>query len=190
MNTLWAMMNDPARATLWAALQAELLVLSAILIGLYLREIWKMRKAAENQVRESQDQLEAQIRPALAVQVRNPPESLLLVNVGKGPALNLILSPAERGSEGSRECSDRETFNVPITFIEAGGSGISGVRTQAHPGLGGAVLNGVSLQCQYTSLSGRIYWTVVDFDKPSGTTVIATRFNGGQAQAQEGKSPA
>src|SRR5882762_6003366 len=100
-----------------------------------------MRVAAESQVTESQalvrasdEQLEAQIRPAVAVQVRNPPESLLLVNVGKAPALNLVVSPAERGSHGSRECSNRETFDVPITFLSAGGDGFSGVRTQQQPG--------------------------------------------------------
>jgi hypothetical protein len=130
-----------------------------------------MRVAAE-------EQLEAQIRPAIAVQARNPPESLLLVNVGKGPALNLTLSPAERGAEGSRECAEREIFDVAITLIAESAQGVSGIRTQAHPGLAGVpVLNGRSLQCQYTSLSGRTYWTVVDFDHASGNTVESTRFN-------------
>jgi hypothetical protein len=151
--------------------QDVLLLASAILIGWYLYETRRMRVAAEAQ-------LEAQIRPAVAVRVRNPPESLLLVNVGKGPALNLTLSPAERGSEGSRKCAERETFDVPITFVAAAGEGVSGIRTQAQPGLAGVpVLNGRSLQCQYTSLSGRTYWTVVDFDHATGNTIENTRFN-------------
>jgi len=151
--------------------QDVLLLVSAVLIAWYLYETYKMRLAAEAQ-------LEAQIRPAIAVRVRNPLESLLLVNVGKGPALNLKLSPAERGLEGSRECAESETFDVPITFIAEGSEGVSGIRTQAHPGLGGfPVLNGRSLQCQYTSLSGRTYWTVVDFDHATGNTVENTRFN-------------
>lgn len=61
-STLWAMMNDPARAVLWTALQAELLVLSAILVGWYLVETWKLRKAAENQLAKSQELVEAALR--------------------------------------------------------------------------------------------------------------------------------
>ena len=55
MNTLWAMMNDPARATLWAALQDFRLVISAILIGWYLVETYRMRKAAQEQISTSQE---------------------------------------------------------------------------------------------------------------------------------------
>jgi hypothetical protein len=151
--------------------QDVLLLASAFLLAWYLYETYRMRVATEAQ-------LEAQIRPAVAVRVRNPPDSLLLVNVGKGPALNLALSPAERGSEGSRDCSEREAFVIPSTFLAEGGEGFSGIRTQPQPGLGGVpVLNGRSLQCQYTSLSGRTYWTVVDFDHATGNTVESTRFN-------------
>jgi hypothetical protein len=165
--------------------QDILLLVSAFLIACYLYETRRMRKAAEKQVTESQalvtasdEQLEAQIRPAVVVQVRNAPESLLLVNVGKGPALNLTVSPAKRGAPGSRECADLETFDVPIKFLAAGGDGFTGIRTQRQPGLAGVpVLDGRSLQCQYTSLSGRTYWTVVDFDRASGNTVESTRFN-------------
>ena len=135
--------------------QDILLLASAILIGLYLYETYRMRVAAEAQ-------LEAQIRPAVAVRVRNAPESLLLVNVGKGPALNLTLSPAERGSEGSRECAERETFDVALTFIAEGGEGVSGIRTQAHPGLAGVpVLNveacSVSTRASQVGLTGLLW---------------------------------
>lgn len=194
LSTLWAIMNDPARATLWAALQAELLVVSAIFIGLYLRETWKMRKAAENQVRESQalgrasqDQLEAQFRPAIAVFYRGNAYGLDLHNVGKGPAFGVILSPAERGSIGK---PDLDRLQDDIPFIEAGKEVATSIRPRNIGMPGVPILNGRSLQCQYKSLSGRTYWTVVDFDKPSGMTVIDTRFSGGQALAREAKSPA
>jgi len=36
-------------------------------------------------------------------------------------------------------------------------------------------LDGLSFQCQYTSLSGRTYFTVVDFDKADNNLLIATR---------------
>jgi hypothetical protein len=164
--------------------QDVLLLASTVLIAWYLFETRKMRIAAEKQVTQGQslvkssdEQLAAQIRPAVAVEVRNPPESLLLVNVGKGPALNLTVSPAERGSEGSRECANREVFQVPMTFLAVGRDGFTGIRTQRQQGVGGAVLDGRSLQCQYTSLSGRTYWTVVDFDHASGNTIESTRFN-------------
>jgi hypothetical protein len=164
--------------------QDVLLLISAFLIGWYLYETRRMRIAAEQQVAKSQalvkaseEQLEAQMRPAVVARVRRPPESLLLINVGKGPALDLTLSPAERGSVGSRGWSDLEVFDVEATFIAAGGEAVSGIRTQTIPGVGGIGLNGRSLQCQYTSLSGRTYWTVVDFDHATGNTVENTRFN-------------
>jgi hypothetical protein len=164
MNTLWAIMNDPGRATLWAALQAELLILSAVLVAWYLYETRKMRQAAEDQVRESQalerasqEQLEAQFRPAIAVFYRG----------------NVILSPAERGSIGK---PDLDRLQDDIPFIEAGEEVGTSIRPRDIGMPGVPVLNGRSLQCQYKSLSGRTYWTVVDFDKPSGMTVIDTPF--------------
>jgi hypothetical protein len=163
--------------------QDVLLLVSAILIGWYLYETRRMRKAAEEQVTESQalvrasqEQLEAQIMPAIAVHVRTAPYGLELVTVGKGPALGVILSAAERGAAGKRDL-DR-LADDDIAFIKAGGEQAISVRTHAVTGLGGVpVLNGRSLQCQYTSLSGRTYWTVVDFDHASGKTVESTRFN-------------
>jgi hypothetical protein len=122
------------------------------------------------------DQLEAQIRPAVVIKVRPEPQSLELINVGKGPALDLLLSPTKRGSAGSYDVSVQEAFGDDIAFIEVGGHCPSGVRTQAIGGLRESVLNGKSLQCEYKSLSGRTYWTVVDFDHASGKVVEGTRF--------------
>jgi hypothetical protein len=68
--------------------------------------------------------------------------------------------------------------NNGIAFIAAVGKESTSVRTQ-DIGVGGVpVLNGRSLQCQYTSLSDRTYWTVVDFDHASGNIVESTRFRG------------
>ena len=177
-------MNYQCITAVATVIQDVLLLVSAFLIGWYLYETRMMRKAAEEQVTESQalvkaseEQFEAQIRPAVAVRVRLPPESLLVVNVGKGPALDLIMSPAERGAEGSMKWAELETFGANIGFIAAGSDDFTGIRTQAIGGVGGAVLNGRSLQCQYKSLSGRTYWTVVDFDHATGNSVESTRFN-------------
>lgn len=176
-------MNYQCITAVATVVQDVLLLASAVLIGWYLYETRRMRKAAETQVTESQalvkaseEQLEAQIRPAVAVRVRRPPESLLLVNVGKGPALDLILSPAERGSDGSRRWAEIEIFGA-VAFVAAGGEDVSGIRTQVITGVGGPVLKGRSLQCQYKSLSGHTYWTVVDFDHATGNTIESTRFN-------------
>jgi hypothetical protein len=164
-----------------SVVQDFLLLASAVLIGWYLYETRRMRQAADEQVREtqalvktSQEQLEAQIMPAIAVHAKGSPHGLELVNVGKGPVLGVILSAAERGSTGTRGL-DR-FVNNDIAFIAAGGKESTSVRTQ-DIGVGGVpVLNGRSLQCQYTSLSGRTYWTVVDFDHASGNIVESTRF--------------
>jgi hypothetical protein len=51
-----------------------------------------------------------------------------------------------------------------------------GFWAQSEPFPGTNVLNGRSLQCQYTSLSGRMYWTVVDFDHADNSALIAIRF--------------
>jgi hypothetical protein len=103
VNTLWAMMNDPARATLWAALQAALLVVSAFFVAWYLYETRKMRKAAEDQVTRSQElivaaqrqvdaslkQVEGAFRPAVVAMTVNLSSSPRLVNIGNGPAVDI-----------------------------------------------------------------------------------------------------
>jgi hypothetical protein len=133
-------------------------------------------RASWRQVAAANDQLEAQIRPAVVINVRPAPHSLELINVGTGPAIDLILSPTKRGSAGSGQTSAQEAFDDDIAYIEVGGHQATSIRTQLA-GVGGSVLNGRSLQCEYKSLSGRTYWTVVDFDRASGNIVESTRFN-------------
>ncbi len=146
-------------------LQVVLLAVNAGLIYKYLR-------ATERIAETSQEQLEGQIRPAIVV--RHVPlgvgvDALVLVNVGEGPALHIRLSPTERGSVGKLGLD----LMQEIGFIEAGGTQQSGIRTK---GGGITALNGRSLQCEYTSLSGRTYWTVADFDKFDNDRLIITRF--------------
>ena len=177
------MVFQPSSIPLWAAIaalagvaQVVVLIVTARFVWRYLQETERLRIAAQQQVGAASDQLEAQIRPALVVHVRPAPYSLELVNVGKGPALDLVLSPAQRGSAGAFETSDQEAFDDDIAFLEVSGRNMTGVRTQPVAGHGGPTLAGRSLQCQYKSLSGRTYWTVVDFDPPTGNSVIDTRF--------------
>ena len=147
-----------------------LLVLSvnARFIWLYLKETNKIRIANEAQ-------LEAQIRPAIAVRFGSLQE-LELVNLGKGPALQVRLSAIERGSTGKR---DLDSLADDIELIEAGAKQVgTSVRTTGAPPVAPStcLLKGRSLQCQYSSLSGHTYWTVVDFDGDHKNKPIATRF--------------
>lgn len=147
------------------------LILSAItviLVWLYLRETNRIRIATEAQ-------LEAQIAPAIVVRVQ-PDGELQFINLGSGPALDVRLSATERGSAGR---PDLDRLTKDIDFVEKqGAAGGTGIRTTPSlPELPAAmVLNGRSLQCQYSSLSGRTYWTVVDFDRGNNNLLIATRF--------------
>ncbi len=92
-----------------------------------------------------------------------------LVNLGAGPALHVKLCKTERDS-GPNSGLD---LMASVGYVEVGGSEQTPIRTQ---GDGLNVLNGKSLQCQYTSLSGRTYWTIVDFDRADNNLLIATRF--------------
>ncbi len=173
----------------WA--QVLVLIVTAVFVWLYLRETERLRNTGQEQVKASQsqvgaayeqltaireqtavaqDQLEGQIRPAIVVRLIVGAQGLRLINLGNGPALHIKLSPTDRGS-GPKPDLDR--FPDEIGFIEVGGSTPTDVRAQ---GAGITALNGRSLQCQYTSLSGGTHWTVADFDKIDNDRLIATRF--------------
>jgi hypothetical protein len=153
---------DSASLVGWLTLL--LLAVNAVLVWLYLGETKKIRIANEAQ-------LEAQISPAVVVRLESFSggiSRLALVNLGKGPALHLRLSATVRGSIGKREL-DRLTAD--IGFIEVNGKYPTNILTQ-----GGTIntLDGQSFQCQYMSLSGRTYFTVVDFDRADNNLLIAT----------------
>lgn len=179
-------MFDQSSIPAWTAIgavaalcQFGALVATAVFVWRYLMATEALRDVARKQLDAANEQLETQMRPVIAVKP-DPPTSLKLVNLGKGPAFDLVVSPADRGSEGSRRWSERERFNDFVFepfFIEVGAERQTNIHTQAVHGLAGVpVLNGQSLQCEYRSLSGRTYWTVVDFDHATGTAIIATRF--------------
>jgi hypothetical protein len=142
-----------------------LLVVNAVLVWRYLRETRKIRITSE-------EQLEAQMMPAVVVHPDTTSDRYIaLMNVGKGPALHLKLSATERGSAYKR---DLDLMDDEIVFLQPGEKRVmNSIRTQ---GAGLSVLSGRSLQCEYTSLSGRTYWTVVDFNKVDNDRLLATRF--------------
>jgi len=180
-------MFQPSSVPVWTAvaavaglLQFGALVVTAKFVWRYLTATEALRDSARRQVEVANEQLESQIRPAIVVRSR-PPAGVTLVNVGSGPAFDLVTSPAERGATGARRWAEAErydSFVVDASFVEVGAERNTNIRTQPVAGVGGVpVLAGRSLQCQYRSLSGRTYWTVVDFDRPSGTQIIETRFS-------------
>jgi hypothetical protein len=142
-----------------------LLVVNAVLVWRYLRETRKIRITSE-------EQLEAQMMPAVVVHPdATGDRHIALMNVGKGPALHLKLSATERGSAYKR---DLDLMDDEIIFLQPGEKRVmNSIRTQ---GAGLNVLSGRSLQCEYTSLSGRTYWTVADFNKVDNDRLLATRF--------------
>lgn len=160
----------------WA--QVVVLIVTARFVWLYLRETGRLAKAARDQVDVSQrqvtaaqDQLEGQIRPAIVVRLDTTGVVLVLINLGKGPALHVRLSRTKRATAGKR---DLYLMGETVGFIAAGDPPCPTlIRTQGNDI---NALNGDSLQCEYTSLSGRSYWTVVDFDDRSNNLLIATRF--------------
>ncbi len=183
-------MNDQHVTAIATVIQDGLLVVSAVLVCWYLIETRKLRIAAQEQVRTSNDQvraqlrqvemqirqLEAQICPAILVRTGGHNGHLVLVNLGKGPALHLKMSMTEHGSAGRR---DLYRLGQDVGFIAADATHETTVTTQG----GGFPLQGYSLQCEYKSLSDRIYWTVADFDRGDNNVLVATRFY------SEGDSP-
>ncbi len=162
-------------AAIAAICQVAVLMVIARLVSRYLQETAEVQRLAQLEVAIANEQLETQIRPAIVVRPMAGvagDRSLALVNVGKGPALHISLSATDRGAVGKRDLG-RMVDDIGFLAPEAEPCPTA-IRTQ---GAGINVLGGRSLQCEYSSLSGRTYWTVVDFDKNDNDRLIATRFN-------------
>lgn len=149
-------------------------VLSLGVVGLTAYFVWRYLLETQRIREANEAQLEAQIAPAIIV--RSVVGVIELLNLGNGPALHVRLSAAERGSTGNLNL---DRLIDDIDFIEARGNARN-TGILATPGVPETprdkVLNGRSLQCQYLSLSGRTYWTVVDFDRADNDVLIATRY--------------
>ena len=124
--------------------------------------------AIREQIAISRAQLEGQIRPALVARFPGA-AGIQLVNIGSGPALDVRLSPTTKGGpamvsvkpfDGSHSISFIEPKQIEQTRLTPAALGPSS-----------------SLQCTYKSLSGELYYTVVDMD---GKNILDTRFYGGE----------
>jgi hypothetical protein len=161
--------------------QDFLLFISACLVGWYLLETRKMRKAAEKQVSKSQElvnaaqkqlaaslvQTEAQIRPALAVRLQG---GIQLQNVGNGTALNVAFSLLD-DLAGEVNWAPRLNIGSEVVapYLERGedpdrGAVLADRRFGPETGL----------QLRYQSLSGKKYASLITFGRDG--RVIRTRF--------------
>jgi hypothetical protein len=180
-------MNDQHVATIATIVQDFLLFINLVVVGLYLCETWKMRRAAEKQVIESQElvtaaqkqlgisqeqirltlqEAEAQIRPAIAIRVDSQHHRFLAENVGNGPAVDLrFLSTAVQ--------SNLQWDSPPNVQTILNGSFLPvGERPPEDVSIARAGSRDVEMQIMYKGLSGNQYFTVIRFDgegRPSET---------------------
>jgi hypothetical protein len=154
----------------WAAItaiagvgQVILLTVTAVFVYRYLRETERLRIAAN-------EQLEAQIRPALTVDGRAM--NLRVVNVGSGTALNLRL--VKRNPDGGVDFAPR----LKGSFIAPGESQMRD--TWERVGSIGT-MKGEVLDLFYESLSGKEYASVIKFEG-NGNPCEARFYAKGQGQ--------
>jgi hypothetical protein len=148
-------------------IQTGLLLVNAGLIAWYLRETIKLRHAAEKQVEVGQEELEGHAKPALIARPWEKNSQLMeLVNIGSGPALHLEFLSVPRKST-TRELVSGVGFDR-IAYLESQQTRVINVRTREPeiPGRNTYFLDSSSrsLRCEYRSLSGRVYFSVFDFD--------------------------
>jgi hypothetical protein len=161
--------NDQHITAIATIVQDVLLLLSAGLIGWYLLETRKMRKAAEDQVFKSQElvaaaqrqvdaslaQVEAASRPAVVATAKGglmePP---VLENIGNGPAINVRWSIPNSKLGGIIPYLEP---HVPRVLPIGGKKPLFEAALKTTP-------NAASIECAYTSLSGWFYSSSNDYD--------------------------
>lgn len=187
-------MNDQHVIALAAIIQCVLLFANAFLIAWYLLETRRLRKAAQDQVAKSQNQisaayeqvealqrqtaiaqyqLEAQVRPALTVIRRGT--TLHVVNIGNGPALNLQLVRGRDQTVFSASAKVDTNFG-PMVRGSCIAPGESQAKDTYEPCSIGQI-RGEDLQLVYESLSGKRYISMIEFDgtgNPCRTMLYAT----------------
>ena len=162
MSLFWDMLLDPQWASFWAACQALLLFLNLFAVGWYVVETIRLRRVAEQQV-------EAQMRPALELVLNFRLQRMSLVNLGAGPALDLRVTGIGPNA-GVVWDADDDGSGLGHAFVSAG--------KQAPAEIGTAGFGPErSLQVVYASLSGRLFATVVEFPEQgvSGRTRFFAR---------------
>ena len=153
----------------WVLLgQLLLLIVNAGLVYWYVKVTRRIRET-------SQDQLEAQIRPALVVKALSH-DSAEIINIGSGPALSPQIA--------WRQSRDDVDWNAPadknMQYI-SGGSGFikAGEPRNLYVSFAAQSIRdqnrGKCWQITYRSLSDRRYATMLDFTE-SGTIIETPRF--------------
>jgi hypothetical protein len=144
--------------------QVVVLIATAVFVWRYLQETAELRRTAQQQVALANEQLEAQIKPALIVEFTTA-AFLCVSNVGSGTGFNLrlvktkveLIDWAAESNFGIGARGRAVAVGHPVDTAEPRGS----VGT----------LKGEHLQLFYESLSGKTYASVVMFEgdgTPSG----------------------
>jgi hypothetical protein len=149
--------------------QVAVLIATAVFVWRYLQETTELRRAAQRQVALANEQLEAQMRPALVVRLYG---DHILVNVGSGPALNLQVADVVWGGEMDWTVRTNIGNRLEGAFVAA--EGPLAEKATAIPPDYFFMNPHRSLVLIYESLSGRVYATRVDFsrDGPVRTTFL------------------
>lgn len=155
-------------AALAAVGQVVVLVATAVFVWRYLQETAELRRTAQRQVALANEQLEAQIRPALTVV--DSGGRLHVSNIGSGSALNLRLVKTK---VETIDWGAQSNFGEPVTgaAVAAGQS----ADTRSPIGSWGS-LRDERLHLLYESLAGKLYASIVTFDgvgRPSGVRCLA-----------------
>jgi hypothetical protein len=164
------MMEFWAGASALAAVgQVVVLIATGWFVWRYLQETTELRRTTQQQVALANEQLEAQIRPALTI-VIGPRGSLCVSNIGSGAALNLRLV---RTKVESVDWEAKSNFGEPAMGAAVAVGQL--VDTRSAPGSVGN-LRDENLHLIYESLSRKVYASIITFNgigQPSGVRILA-----------------